>query len=326
MNSSSHPHERFRKIVLGCLGVGLGAALFYLALRGVDAGEVKRIFRALQPGFIAAAWLSYVASIAVRAIRWRLLLSSIVSACGLSAVTETLVAGYAVNNLLPARLGELFRADYAKRRLQISRASALGSIVVERLLDGVVVAALLWFGLALQGLVRSHSSANALWSIAVTASVLLGVVLVVILLLVRVHSWHRRLPAKLAVRIEQMIDGLASLQRGPTATIGGATCVVWALESLALWLMFRAIGQTLSPGEVCMLMGAATLSTLVPTAPAYLGSYQFVFVTAMRVFGRPESAGIVAATSIQIVFYGTVTVTGLVIMIVRASSSLRKRS
>lgn len=324
---------------MGSLGVVLGGLLFYWALRGVDPAEVKRILRNLNPGLVVAAWFSYLASLGVRIVRWQFLLRGIAPRATLSAIGETLVAGYAVNNVLPARLGEIFRADYARRRLGIGRSSALGSIVVERLLDGIVVVGLLWFGLAWRGFGAAPAvtgpqestaasgaaaSAGALRSIAITATVLIGIAALGLLLLFRGGRWHRRLPAAVSGRIERLIEGLASWREGPKTAIVGAALGVWLCESLALWLMFRALGVTLSLGELAMLMGAATLSTLVPTAPAYLGSYQFVFVTAMGIFGLPESGGIVAATSIQVVCYGTVTVVGLLILVVRASISVRE--
>ena len=52
-----------------------------------------------------------------------------------------LLVGYLANNILPARLGELVRSHYLGDREGISRASALGTVVVERVVDTAVVVA-----------------------------------------------------------------------------------------------------------------------------------------------------------------------------------------
>ena len=52
-----------------------------------------------------------------------------------------LAVGYAANNVLPARLGELVRSHYLGDREGISRTTTLGTVVVERVVDtGMVVA------------------------------------------------------------------------------------------------------------------------------------------------------------------------------------------
>ncbi len=68
-----------------------------------------------------------------------------------AAVLQALLVGYAVNGALPARLGELFRADYLSRRSDFSGSTALASIVVERLLDLLAAVSLLVAGLIAAG-------------------------------------------------------------------------------------------------------------------------------------------------------------------------------
>jgi len=309
---------------MGILGLCFGGFLLYLAVRKVDPEEVSRVLLDINPAWIIGAWFFYIASITMRVLRWHLLLRELEPGVTVPRVAETLIVGFAVNYVLPARLGEVFRADYAKRRMQISRSSALGSIIVERLLDGLIVAGLLWTGLGFFGRDRGFSEASPFVRIAVTASGLICVVVILILLLISLRQSRQRLPAWIQSRLGGLAEGIASLRKGPTLVVVIVSAGVWLLETLGLWSVCRSVGLALSAGQVILLMGAATLSTLVPTAPAFLGSYQYVFVVAMAAFRMPESAGIVAATTIQVVFFGTVTIVGLALMIFRAASTLRR--
>ena len=326
MTENLQAKDQWRRVAMALAGIAFGAALFYFALRDADIDEVKRSFGKIALQWVAMAWLVYAASMALRVLRWRLLLREVVPVLSLAAVAEILLVGYAVNNVLPARLGELFRADYAKRRLGISRAGALGSIIAERLLDGLMIISLLWLGLVLLRSQSDGGEADSLQTVALSASVFIAVVIALVLLLGVFGERLERLPIWLRTRVGHLIEGIAALRRGPSLVIVTLTVLIWISEAGALWLVCRATGLWLAGGQTAALMGAASLSTLIPTAPAYLGSYQYVFVIAMRAFGRPESAGIVAATVIQAVFYGSVTLAGLSLLIYRAVSPLRNNS
>src|SRR5690606_31179636 len=86
----------------------------------------------------------------VRALRWRIVLRPAVE-MGQAEATSTVVIGYAANNVLPVRAGEVVRAVLVQRRHGASRLTVLGTIVVERVFDGLVLAAFLAVTIALFG-------------------------------------------------------------------------------------------------------------------------------------------------------------------------------
>ena len=150
----------------GAIGVALGGALLWVALYQFDWREasvaVARANLRLMLGSIGIYWIN----LGVRMVRWQLLLSRS-KKLSYAQVGQVLIAGYAVNNLLPARLGELFRADYLRRLYGVQRSAALGSIILERLLDGMTVVTLFGIGSATAGLQDGNS---VLISIAATSA------------------------------------------------------------------------------------------------------------------------------------------------------------
>lgn len=97
---------------------------------------------------------------------------------------------------------------------------------------------------------------------------------------------------------------------------------VWALEALALGVLVRSLGVSLSPPENLMLLGLASLSTLVPTAPGYLGTYQLVFGHVFQIFGYSQTIGIIAATAVQLFCFGTVTILGDLVLLSRSGLTI----
>ena len=310
-----------RKTLMAVLGIAIGALCLWLAARNVDWSEAARIFRAADLPRIAIGVALYGAAMVMRAMRWRAILAfrAPVSA-GMSL--QALVVGYAVNAALPARLGELFRADYLARRTGLSRSSALASIFIERLLDLLAVVGVLALGLALAG-GGDDASRNVLVGGAIVAAIGVGVLLLIATRLSHDNAeavlsrMIARLPGgrTIAARLGTMLGDFAQLLRivhtPRFALIVLGTLPIWAVEIAAIWSICDAVAVHLAPAGMLSLMGGASLSTLLPTAPGYVGSYQFAFVLILGQFGVGATAAIVAATTVQIYLIGGYTLIGL---------------
>ena len=81
--------------------------------------------------WIALGAICSSTDLALRALRWQRLRRPIATV-RYPPMLGYLLIGYLANNVLPARLGELVRSHYLGDREGISRASALGTVVVER--------------------------------------------------------------------------------------------------------------------------------------------------------------------------------------------------
>lgn len=302
---------------MAAIGLATGGVFLWLALERVEMPALRTALAALEWRALASAAALYWLALGLRVLRWQGLLNQLARA-PLLAVGETLIVGYAVNNVLPARLGEIARAAYAKRRLRLGRARVLGSIVVERLLDLGAILACLIGGLGLLDRQAGGPHLPTFELIALNAGIVTGLALLLLAVLRSANLSRLRLPAPLLVIWNDFRAGLGSLNRRSLALAVILTGLVWLFEVAALALTFSACAVRLDPAQALVVMGAASLSTLVPTAPGYLGTYQLVFVLALGAFGLAESSGIVAATAIQLVLFGSVTVAGGLILALRA--------
>lgn len=121
------------------LGVTVGAALLFLSVKEVSWSEVKGEVEDIIYAWILLAAFLYWIELGLRIVRWRVLLSQLKPPIAGHQIAIAFIAGYAANNVLPAKLGEAFRADLLGRLANVSRLTAFGSIIVERLFDMVVV-------------------------------------------------------------------------------------------------------------------------------------------------------------------------------------------
>ena len=313
-----------RRILMAMLGIALGGLCLWLTARSLDWAEAARILASADIAGIALGVALHGCAMIMRAQRWRAIIA-FRAPIGLGQCLQALLTGFAVNASLPARLGELFRADYMARRTGVSRSAVLASIFVERLLDLIAVVGLLGIGLALAG-GGDATSRGVLIAGAVLTLTGAGV-LVLIMRRVSQQNAHAvlsamiaRLPggAALASRLGAMLGDFSQLlnvMRTARFAIAAATTVpIWAVETTALWLICRSVGVDLGPAAMLSLMGGANLSTLLPTAPGYVGSYQLSYVLILGQFGVGATAAIVAATTAQVHLIGVFALIGFAVL------------
>ena len=308
-----------KKFLRAILGTALGIGFLWLALRGQDLQEVFDVWARSDGSWLLVGTTIYATSLVVRVARWYCLLVVVVPARP-QVVGEVLLVGTAMNNVLPARLGELIRADYGKRRLGATRSALLATIVVERLADlATIVAALLCGMVVLEPLLHDVGRP---WRIinfaAVLGGCLFAVALTAVVLLPRAENISQLLPGFVRRRLDDLISALQSLGEVRTTPFIALTLGVWSLEAAALACILHASRIDFHIFELLLVLGLANLGTLVPTAPAYLGSYQFSYAIAFSALGWSSAHGIAVATTAQAFLLLPATMLGILVLILRS--------
>ncbi len=122
------------------VGIAISVGLLAILLYQVNPRELKDALAGANYIYLAPAVAVYFVSVFFRSVRWRYLLMPL-RPFPVKSLYPVVVVGYTANNLLPMRLGELVRAYYLARRENFSTSSALGTVAVERVFDGVTLLA-----------------------------------------------------------------------------------------------------------------------------------------------------------------------------------------
>lgn len=288
-----------------------GLTLLWFAIDVVTWSDLASVLPGIDWRFVAGAMAVYAVSIAVRMVRWHQLLGGS-ARLRFGQVANALLIGYAVNNVLPARLGELFRADYLRRRYSVARSAALGTIVVERALDAVLVLSLTLIGLTASDLPGQHEilvTVVQLGALGLTG-ILVGVAALVIL--------RDRLPVRLgwlSARLDLFAIAVLNCDLACLTVCLMLSVLIGFLDGVAYLALLSSIGLSAGLLAVALILGVGALSTLLPSAPGYIGSLQFAFVLSFGALGFPTVLGVAAATLTQVFLLGLVTVIGLGLLI-----------
>jgi glycosyltransferase 2 family protein len=290
----------------GAIGLAIGAFFLWLVFRQTSWEKVETILSQAEIGWLLAAIGLYATNMFFRVVRWRILLSDI-KALSFRSVGTALIIGYAMNNILPARLGELFRANFAGRRYQISRAAIAGSIVVERVMDGLIVVLSLLLGRLFVG------EQALLTSLTIFGGTLFSSIFIVLWFSSRQsqRNWSIRLPVAITRRIQGFQQGLTGMRGTRFIQAASLSLLVWLLEGTAHWSILKSIGMSLSWQQMLSVVGVVNLSTLMPSAPGFVGTYQYAYAFTVSLFGYQSAQGVAAATAAQIFLLGSLTLVGL---------------
>ena len=275
-----------RTILSLAVPIVLLVLIFRVALN-VNVDQLVAAVRAANPLLLLAAFLVFYAGFPLRGFRWALLLRGAGFRLGTPDATRILFLSWLVNCLVPAKLGDVYRAYLLKINSAASLSRTFGTVFIERILDLFVIAVL---GLA-AGYWSFRSGLPP--SIQFVFAIGVGVVVVLALLLLTMRNFGRRILVGLPIpRRERLLELYDRFEEGVFGAVGiralpglvVVTGLIWGTESLRLYLVVRALAL---PGVDLGLSGSVfvaligSLLTAVPLSPAGLGIVELGVVGVM---------------------------------------------
>ncbi len=278
--------------------IGLVIAVFfgYFAFRGISFREIGHALSQANLTIIGIAVLLYIADFLIRTVRWSIIIKPL-KPVGPFEMVWVLLLGFFANNVLPFRMGEIARAHFCAQKTGISRSSAFGTIVMERLCD--MVSFLFVFLIA--------STAVPFPAYMKKGALLMGsACLLAILALLFAHfkkqafeSILRRIPVpdswkgKLMEMVNQFTHSTIGILR--VGLLVKALClsaVVWTAEAGFLFLIAKSLAVPLPFMGAFFLLFALGLSVALPQGPGYVGTYEYFGTTALAFLGIPKEQGL----------------------------------
>jgi glycosyltransferase 2 family protein len=304
------------------VGLGLTIIFLVLAFQRVDLQAFVDELKNVNYIWIVPSAICTLFGYVLRTVRWRVILSDAARA-PIHTLFVVLIMGFATNNLLPGRLGELWRAYLLGRKRNVRKTFALASVVVERVFDGLTLIALLTivsFTIQLPGWGRQIE--------LLAAVVFFGATLALAVLLWRpalaqvpihwvVAHVHGGLAAWVVERFDAFVDGLGPLRR--PRILGAAALLsigVWLFEGSSYLLLSRGLSLSV-PGNLelpglGLALVTINLGIMVPSGPGYVGTLEFFGTSALGVVGANAQAALALIVVSHVVQYTLVTGLGLV--------------
>ena len=311
------------------IGVAFTCLCLWVSLRNVPLAEVGDALAGanlwILVGLSAPA---HCLQVYVRALRWRYLTEPI-KPISRGDLYRAQSVGFMTNNLVPLRIGELVRVWFLARQTRTEPAQILGTVVVERVIDVIVVLLMAGLGFALVGVGEGGNEVFARGAKIMAPAAVVPVIGLVVLrtapaFVKRVaEAATRPLSPRLADLVEAQLDrfleGLGALH--------GGTHLLWiAWHSFVSWFLLSAVPMAAAMLAVGIDLGslqqwvsvswivlaALGVAVALPSAPGFVGPYQGAFVLALAPFGIDRATAFAVGALAWVVFWVTLVVQGLV--------------
>ena len=291
--------------------------LFAGALPGFHLDELPALILGANGWLLLAAFVVYYLGFPLRGLRWAILVRGTGYPLRVGDSTEIIFISWLVNCLVPAKLGDLYRAYLLKINTPVSLSRTFGTVFIERVLD--------LFAIVVLGLGAGYWSFRSGLPTQVQILFAIGVIVVVVLAvaLLTMRNFGRRVLTRLPLphrvlelydRFEEGVFGALRLKQLPTLVV--VTGLIWATEAMRLFLVVEAMGFSdvhIGISGAFFVALTASLLTAVPLTPAGIGFVEGAVVgllTFVYGIGQTEALAIVlvdrAISVLSVILFGSI--------------------
>ncbi len=310
------------------ISFGLAFAIVVFALRGqnIDVGQTWTYMRGANPWLMLLGLVVFYTTFPLRAMRWRMLLRNAhvpihegrTSWATLPALMEYLYLSWFANCIVPAKLGDAYRAYLLKHNGKVSFSSAFGTIFAERLLDMIGLFGMLlisgWFTFG----TRMPEGTQIIFGFGA---------LLVVGILVGLAGMRWLSPLIRRVVPTRMHDFYGRFEHAALRSFSPAilprlvllTGAVWLLEGARLYFVVQAMGQEglhLGPSAVIFVALASSLLTALPITPGGLGVVEGTITVVLTFFGVDKHLGIAVTLLDRLINFWSIVVGGFILYLV----------
>jgi uncharacterized protein (TIRG00374 family) len=325
--------SRLWRLLRWCLALGLTALAVWLSVRNVRWNLLVEALAGAGLSMLGLSLGTVLLTTGAKAARWGVLLRNLGAEVRGWRILRVLLIGQMGNSFLPARAGDVGRIVLLGPQTPGGSAAVLGTIIVEKALDGVM-GLLVLVGLAIAAPLPAWLGRPVL-----VLALLTGLFLLVLLLAAiqpqrfsHLHvSLARRLPLLGSPRIRQMVmdlnSGLGLLRsRRDTALALSASALVWGLGVLTNVTAMSGLGVKAPTWSPWLVMVAGYVANFLPTVPGQVGVFEYAVVLSLTAAGVSPEPALAVGLVLHLLIYGPPALLGPVSMALEGLGWGRLRS
>ena len=278
------------------LGIAIVALAYAIKKAHIDPQKTWAAIQHANLLFFAVAFIIYYLSFGLRAWRWRVLLENIgykqengIQLPSQWKLTKIVYISFFANAIVPAKLGDLYRAYLLRQEIGVSTTRSFGTVLAERLLD-LIVLLLLFIPAFLVSISNIHHSMPS--QILLGMQILLGAVMVGTICLIALRVKRNTIAKVVPVRFREYYyhfqEGtLGSFRRLPLLVV--QTVCVWTCEALRFFfiaLALHLLGSSLLyalAASIFIGLGEALL-TIIPATGGGVGLVEGGMAAMIKLF------------------------------------------
>jgi uncharacterized protein (TIRG00374 family) len=279
--------------VLTAAGFVISIILLYFSLKDIKYEEILLTLRKADFRFLFIPLVFIGFAVTLCSFRWSRITGSSVQ---FRDAFIALLIGLFVNNVLPARIGEVARAYVLAKRKGISFTYGFSTVLVDRFFDlaGLLLLTFIFF--------PGHSLPHAVSRGIYILVTLMIICIALIFVLSRekfadtiasgLRKIRRPLFSKLAHRVMAIQENLKRISSPFNLLCFVAiSFTTWFAMSIALYFATLTLGIHVKFVYIPFVCALLNMGLTIPSAPGYVGVYQALLVYLLSIFGVPKHEG-----------------------------------
>src|SRR5437667_4694986 len=307
------------------LVVAIIALVIFAQKANINPRQTLAAIRSANIFFVLAAFFIYYLSFPTRTLRWRMLLQNVgyteengVHLPKFWKLLEIIYISWFANVIVPAKLGDLYRAYLLRREAGLPASRTFGTVLAERLLDLIVLLLLFIPGV----FISLHENLPPQLVLGLKITMVLVVVGIIGLFMLRMFPTQIGMvvPKRFRGYYNQFQEGtLGSFRRIPALT--GLTFGVWACEALRFF--FIALALNLISGNLIHILSASlfialgeALLTAIPFTGGGIGLVEGGMLAMITLFTPNTSLALAAIVIDRAISLFSILVIGFLVFMI----------
>lgn len=305
-----------KKVVILAITLLILGLIFYK----IDLEKLVETFKNFNCKYLLQIVILYVATLIIRGFRWKYLLNNDSRYSPLN-LAKVFTVGSMLNSFVPARAGDLYRAYYLGSKIGENKIKIFGSVILERIFDGISV-----FAILLYTVLATFSSGIIMQVTYITGILFLGSLGLFYFFMKYSDKieefWEKRkqiCPDKMVKIFDKVMGIMSSFIEGFRVLDNSynAVCAlvlsfaIWLIEAFISYLFVMSFGFTIDGYSGLYIMSLTSFSTVIPSASVFLGPYQIAYIMALGIFGIGKSQALAVSAVHQAVFMIILAVIGI---------------
>ena len=299
------------------IGIIISLIFIGLIVWNLDLKQLINTFKVFNYKALLTFIPLYILGLYIRGFRWKYLL------CQNSKLTVkeaffAFTTGNTINSYLPARAGDFWRAVHVGNKLNESKMKLLGSIILERIIDGISVLLILLFAVIM--------FCKQPWILNITyisAALFVGSLTFFFLIFkynktdwffeklgkIKLLTRFQSLFDKAASLINKFMEGFQALNNPKCFFMAFFTsCIAWAIECILTYILICGFGTHYGFSIALFVISFIALSTIIPSSSVFVGPYQYAYILALGIYHIDKANALGIAFIHQITIMITITV------------------
>jgi hypothetical protein len=291
--------------------------LLYFSLKDIKFYEIIEILKKADLKLILIPTVFIFASATLSAFKWS-------RVCGNNVrIKDTFVAliiGLFVNNVLPARIGEIVKGYVLSKKTGISFTFGLSTVLIDRFFDlaGLLLIVFIFFP-------KQSLPAKVSQSLFILVIVLIVCMLTMIIMSRKkfasivtnmLYKIKKPFLLKLAQRFIEIGENIRRIN-SPLNIIFyiAVSFLQWLCMSAALYFVTLTLGVSVKFTYIPFICALLNMGLTIPSSPGYIGVYQFLLVYILSIFSVPKHEGFAVSILFHASWYIPYNILGFIFLL-----------